>query len=870
MRRHDAGTTSAPVLLPVAQTPSPVDSRPGSGEVVLSMLERQPLPSPMTRTMSSRMRLDATMNPNMLHLRMNNQNILKELLLHKGQMVSNQYSLMKPRRKATSQKPQELELPSFCSKAFAKKMQKKLAKERQPYSAAGSPTSEAAGGDLASNGAFPGSRKEKSRRAIIAEDSIGGHSGFLGFGTERSSIPAINEGFDRVHAMTEPGNTQVALQKRLEQVFSSMEASPGAGLPHARIARSLSALGFQDINNDIIKSALAEMQTTSSTLTLEEFTHVVQIFEQHRSQDLKSLFEALDEDRSGSISARELRHLLWDLGYTVSMDTVELIVAEVDADRSGQIEIDEFYRCICVINERHGFTKEEMFGLLNIFDKYDVDKSGEISADELACALAYFGTPTSFERAQIIVDTFDSDGKGTLARPEFLRVMRMRLEQEISDVRDLFAEYDVDLSGSIDESEMMHLIHRIGYSILPSVVEEVVSDQVKKINPDDGLVFEDILKVLHKLHKQEGFSKSEVADLQEVFTRHDTEDNEELREFELAHALTWLGYPISQQRRRQLWCKVDVDKTDSIDESEFLKLIRLLREEEVVFAKQTLEEAGNLKDSNSAQAWLKETGIMTMLNRMGYCPPDALLAKALKTCGGEGELSLINILEIVKMVREEQVTQLRQSAGLPDRIANKIRGKFGPKIEAGKRIDPMDIEKLMFEIFKSARNRPEQRAKIRKQIQESTTHAEGTYDLNQIFWLVRNYGDNVAEEAWRAEEEAAKAGGFDQIQVSVFRQEFVLQDEDGDSYLNEEGVYKAFDNLIKMTTAQTAVLARQMDMIGDDEKDCVDFAEFIRIMRFVLKGSMEREKGKDSRRTKDAAALKTAVSGLAMTKQLSR
>merc|ERR1719163_2395217 len=106
--------------------------------------------------------------------------------------------------------------------------------------------------------------------------------------------------------------------------------------------------------------------------------------------------------------------------------------------------------------------------LHELFDKYDVDKSGEISAEELSCALAYFGTPTSFEQAQDIVNTFDSDGKGTLARPEFLRVMRMRLEQEISDLRDLFANYDTDMSGTIDPEELIYLIHKIGYSVLPA------------------------------------------------------------------------------------------------------------------------------------------------------------------------------------------------------------------------------------------------------------------------------------------------------------------------------------------------------------------------------------------------------------------
>ena len=42
---------------------------------------------------------------------------------------------------------------------------------------------------------------------------------------------------------------------------------------------------------------------------------------------------------------------------------------------------------------------------------------------------------------------------------------------------------------------------------------------------------------------------------------------DELREFELTRALSWLGYPLSSQRRRQLWCRVDLDKSGAIHEA---------------------------------------------------------------------------------------------------------------------------------------------------------------------------------------------------------------------------------------------------------------------------------------------------------------
>ena len=63
-------------------------------------------------------------------------------------------------------------------------------------------------------------------------------------------------------------------------------------------------------------------------------------------------------------------------------------------------------------------------------------------------------------------------------------------------------------------------------------------------------------------------------ELEEVYEKFDGSQKGEMREFELARAMNWLGYPLSQSRRRELWCKVDVDKSNKIDCGEFLKLVR--------------------------------------------------------------------------------------------------------------------------------------------------------------------------------------------------------------------------------------------------------------------------------------------------------
>lgn len=55
-----------------------------------------------------------------------------------------------------------------------------------------------------------------------------------------------------------------------------------------------------------------------------------------------NLFLEFDSDYSGSISTVELSHVLRACGLDIDEEQVEDIVNEVDADGSGEIEIDEF------------------------------------------------------------------------------------------------------------------------------------------------------------------------------------------------------------------------------------------------------------------------------------------------------------------------------------------------------------------------------------------------------------------------------------------------------------------------------------------------------------------------------------------------
>jgi calcium-binding protein CML len=534
------------------------------------------------------------------------------------------------------------------------------------------------------------------------------------------------------------------------------------------------------------------------------------------------------------------------------MDDVQTILKEIDEDASMELDFKEFVAAVKLVDDRHGFTKKDAMELEALYDRYDNDGSGEINADELACALGWFGTPTTIAHAQKIIDEFDDDGSGTLAKSEFLHVMRMRLESEIADLRRTFSEFDQDQSGGVDEDELHSMIRGIGYTVKPSALQELVKDTLKGKNTD-MIVFEDVQRILYTLRRQEGFTRSEVEEITDVFKKHDARGSGELRDFELARALHWLGYPLSHQKRQILWCNVDVNKSDSIDLKEFLKLIRLLREEETSVATLVIEKdqaykpnhIGNKRDSGVG---IREEQLRNMINKLGYAPPPALLHEAMEENAdttGDGKIDLFGVLNVLSFIREKQVAALREHSGLPDQTVSRIKrqlkfDKDGRKsrfnVEAldmeGR--DPEEIKYFMLEFFKGvvAHHAIEEIEYIERLIKEHC-NAAGKLELTDIYQVVRLYGDKQAEDAWMREQDAAKDAGFSSAQVAQYREYFVDADKDGSGFLTGEEIQDVFDEAIALNAGQVQCLTKELQGMGDDLSKYVDFPEFLRLMRVV-------------------------------------
>ena len=73
---------------------------------------------------------------------------------------------------------------------------------------------------------------------------------------------------------------------------------------------------------------------------------------------IKEMFDLFDADGGGSIDVEELTHALINLGISDTKDEIDRLVAQIDADGSGEIEYHEFLEVMnSLLSQRDSATE---------------------------------------------------------------------------------------------------------------------------------------------------------------------------------------------------------------------------------------------------------------------------------------------------------------------------------------------------------------------------------------------------------------------------------------------------------------------------------------------------------------------------------
>ncbi|KAJ1656985.1 hypothetical protein IWQ61_003534 [Dispira simplex] len=147
---------------------------------------------------------------------------------------------------------------------------------------------------------------------------------------------------------------------------------------------------------------------------------------------LRHWFNAVDEDKSGALSAAELQRALVNGDWSpFNIETVRMMVNMFDKDNSGTISFDEFAGLWKYIEEWK-----------RCFMTFDRDRSGTIDGQELTHALRTFGYNVSPEVIKLLICKFDINGNGTVTFDNFIQAC-----VTVRTLTEAFKRFDTDNDG---------------------------------------------------------------------------------------------------------------------------------------------------------------------------------------------------------------------------------------------------------------------------------------------------------------------------------------------------------------------------------------------------------------------------------------
>jgi len=161
-------------------------------------------------------------------------------------------------------------------------------------------------------------------------------------------------------------------------------------------------------------------QRTHAELTMAPLTKGG--LKQEQIDEIKEAFNLFDTDQSGSIDYRELKAAMKALGFDVKKDELKKMIADVDADGSGNIEFPEFLDMMTgKMDEKD--TREMIDKSFKLFDD---DQTGRISFRNLKRVAAELGENMSDEDIMEMLAFHDKDGDGEINSDEFYRIMKKK------------------------------------------------------------------------------------------------------------------------------------------------------------------------------------------------------------------------------------------------------------------------------------------------------------------------------------------------------------------------------------------------------------------------------------------------------------
>ena len=157
--------------------------------------------------------------------------------------------------------------------------------------------------------------------------------------------------------------------------------------------------------------------TNATTLTNRGLTEA-------EIEEVREAFNLFDVDGSGRIDPRELKEAMISLGYTNNNAVISDMIADLDKDKDGDIDFDEFLNIFTLqIGAGDGTGGQSREDMAKIFNLFDVEKTGYISLNQLKRIARELGETMSDAELLEMIERASSRDDGLVSLDDFCNIL---------------------------------------------------------------------------------------------------------------------------------------------------------------------------------------------------------------------------------------------------------------------------------------------------------------------------------------------------------------------------------------------------------------------------------------------------------------
>lgn len=301
---------------------------------------------------------------------------------------------------------------------------------------------------------------------------------------------------------------------------------------------------------------------------------------------------------------------------------------------------------------------------------------GEIHRDDLNKALAHCGFD---DRRQALIDeALEQVTRYTaLNREEFMQFVCL-YESRLHDLyRTEFLKYETS-PGAMSVQSLPLLLQELGLEPRRVVLEELLKEVCRAGRPE-VLGFRDVAAVMELLRAREGFLVAELDRFRGVFQDFDSDASGDMCAGELGSALSWLGFPYTNDKVQSLYKESDMNGNGVLSESEFVICLRHIQDAELSTIRQFLRERAVANGYGQRISSVRE--LEALLIKLGYQASAAALIDAMQEAGFCGKTDPEQLIDLsgIRMDMDDVCTLLhclRNREGFTDAQMNDLRKAF--------------------------------------------------------------------------------------------------------------------------------------------------------------------------------------------------